>query len=91
MQIFGPEYLDPADEADETLDWTLLLGADTLAASSWSVAPAGPTLVDGGHTTTTATVRFKGGAAATDYVLTNSVVLASGQKFARGILVRVRT
>lgn len=74
-------YSAPKDaEATEDfeIDWTAVVGADTIASSTWEV-PTGLTLVQSSNTTTTATARLSGGTAGESYVVKNKVTLASGQ------------
>lgn len=74
----------PSETFDGTINWaTRGLGADTISSSSWSVSPAGITILSGGQapsfTNTTTTAWFSGGTAGVTYTVTNTITTAGGR------------
>ena len=78
MEVFR---IDPNDEADYAVDWAPFIGADTIAAVSWTV-PAGVTSVGQSNTATAAKIRLSGATLGAPYVVSCRITLtASGEKF----------
>lgn len=82
MKLRWPQK-DPSDVADYQIDWALLLGSDTISASSW-VAPAGFTVNSQSFTATTATVWLSSGAAGV-HQITNTITTSGGRTFERSV------
>jgi len=80
---------DPADRLDYQIDWSAWLDADAIAASAWTV-PAGLTEYAASNTTTLATVWLTGGAAGSEYLVTNQITTAGGRIAQRSIRLVVR-
>jgi hypothetical protein len=80
---------DPNDEVDYQVDWTHLLGADSIATSQWNI-PDGLTGVSMSKTMTTTTVFVNGGTSGEDYTIINRVVTGDGRTFERYVIVPVR-
>lgn len=84
---------DPNDKLDTGFDWDahdfLANRSTTIASSTWVVA-SGLTSASTSNTTTKTLIRILGGTANTDYVVTNRVVLASGEQYERSVRIRVR-
>ena len=75
---------DPSAILDYTIDWTVWLGTDTLATSSWTVA-SGITKGADTHTTVKSTVWLSGGTAGASYDAVCTVTTASGRTDQRTI------
>lgn len=80
---------DPAAVIDYLRDWSEWLGEDTILTSTW-IAPAGITVEDDTHTTTTATVWLSGGDVGLSYEVTNRVTTAGGRTDDRTMTIVVR-
>jgi hypothetical protein len=84
---------DPQAKLPYSLDWSQVLsqlgGAVTITSSTWSVQ-VGITKDSDSFTSLNATVRLSGGAAGTDYEVTNHVVFSDGSEDERTILIMVR-
>ena len=82
---------DPSDDQDYGIDWTAWLGADTIATSTWTITPSGPTKHDESNSTTTTTVWVTGGTAGQSYRVTNRIVTSNSpaRTKERTILLRV--
>jgi hypothetical protein len=80
---------DPSDVIDYVIDWSGVLGADTISTSTWSI-PAGITQNSESETTTTATIWLSGGTSGTDYPIVNTIVTAGGRTWSRTFVVPVR-
>ena len=78
------------EKADFTIDWSELLGVDTIASSAWSV-PAGitQTTPSPSFTNTTTTIWLSGGTAGVEYDLLNTVTTASARIFPRSLRIKV--
>lgn len=75
---------DPDEVLDYVKDWTDELAGDTIATSTWSILPTGPTLSGTASTTTSATVFVASIAAGAMYSLLNTVVTAGGRTYQSG-------
>lgn len=80
---------DPADTFDYEIDWTDVLGEDTITISRWGV-PDGISGVSGSNTTTTTTIWVAGGTSGTDYGVVNEITTADGRVVARTMIIPVR-
>ena len=84
---------DPAATLDYAVDWHAdYLNGDVLSQSRWDVTPVetgGVSIISSRFDPGVATVTAAGGVSGHVYQLTNSVVLASGLKDSRSIVVRV--
>lgn len=69
---------DPNEVADYVRDWSAILGADTIATSTWT-PDTGITVNSSSNTTTTATVWLSGGTDGTNYGVLNRIVTAGGR------------
>lgn len=76
MTLYWPDK-DPQEVKSYEVDYNALLGADTIASSSWAVDVAGLTLTPT-FTGVYARVTISGGAAGTIYTLTNTITTAAG-------------
>lgn len=79
---------DPQETLDHSLDWSDFLGTDTIATSTWSVSPTGPTLSNAANTTTTATVFMSGVSLRAIYALSNKIVTTAGRTAERSLTIR---
>ena len=73
---------DPDEVLDYQIDWSTLLGTDTIITSTWVFADAqdNALVMDSNtHTTTTATVWLSAGTAGTTYQLTNRITTLGGR------------
>jgi len=88
MSIF---LKDPDASLTYTVDWAGrgYLDGDAIAASAWSVEPAGLAITGETLAGALASATVSGGVAGHDYLLTNRVTLASGQIDERSITIRV--
>lgn len=84
---------DPDAVLDYAVDWGAeYLGADSLAASGWSVEPVEPggvTIAGTSFDAGIATVKAGGGIAGRLYRLVNQVALISGRVDSRSVVLRV--
>lgn len=80
---------DPTDIFDYEIDWSDVLGEDTILISKWDIA-SGLTGVSGSNTSSTTTVWVSGGTAGIDYGVTNEITTTDGRTVARTMLVPVR-
>lgn len=82
---------DPDAVIDYQFDWSNYLpSGDTIATSSWSVAPTGELAIDSdSNTATTATAFVSGGVVRKTYRLVNQIVTAGARTEERSIIVRV--
>ena len=87
--LFGDRVKAPADILDVELDWSPLIGTDAIAGSQWE-ADSGVTVAPLSAASPKTRARISGGAVDTACAVTNTVTLASGQKFERAFLVLVR-
>lgn len=81
---------DPDAIADYTIDWSAVLGADTIATSTWT-ADSGITIVSDSHGTQTALVRLSGGTLQESYSVRNRIVTAGAQQFENTITVTIQS
>jgi len=77
-QIIATFQKASAATLDYQIDWSDMLGADTIATSSWDV-PTGITSSSPSNTTTTATIFLAGGTLGQQYIVTNTVTTAGGR------------
>ena len=87
-------YKDPESVEDFVFDWTKILAGDTITGSAWEITGGGTGGVVASTSTndaSTATARLTGGVVGVTYTVKNLVTLASGQRKARSILVKVLT
>lgn len=77
--------IDPSDLLDYVMDFSGILGSDSIATVSWAVTGTGATEVSGlrSNTAKTATVWLNGGVAGQDAMITASVVSVGGREFDR--------
>lgn len=82
---------DPDEVKDYDVNWSDLLGTDTISSSAWSVVSGSGLTIDSNSTTTTVTkVWLSAGTAGTDYTLLNRVVTAGGRTYDQTCKLRVR-
>ncbi|WP_321471134.1 hypothetical protein [uncultured Paludibaculum sp.] len=79
---------DPQSTLDYFVDWSLWLGADTISASTWTVAN-GLRKVSDTHDGSTAVVWLQGGQPGMHYTVTNRIATAAGRTDERSFVVRV--
>jgi len=81
---------DPAETLDHSIDWSDFLATDTVAASAWSVTPAGPTLSQEsiGAAATSTACYLAGVALGQVYRLANQITTAAGRIAERSLTVR---
>ena len=66
--------IDPDAKLDYGVDWSAWLPTGvTIATSTWTITPAGPTLSGQANSTTATTVWVEGCTAGTVYTLTNRI------------------
>lgn len=76
----GQRTKDSADIRIYTINWARFLGAlSTTISSSTFVVDSGLTKVSESNTTTSAAVKVSGGTSDQSYVVTNTIVTASGE------------
>ena len=81
---------DPNASLDYRIDWSDWLGTDTIAASTWTVFPAGGlTLGSASAATKTATTFLSGGTAGQVVRVTNRITTALGRIDNRSFNVRL--
>lgn len=82
---------DPAASLDYTIDWGAgYLGFERIAASSWTIEPAGElSIVSSSANETLTTVTLAGGVSGTVYRVTNHVVLTDAREDERALMLRV--
>lgn len=74
---------DPSDILDYQIDWSPLIGTDTITASVW-VAPAGFTVQSQSFTGTAATIWLAGGAAGV-HRIQNTITTSGARTFERSV------
>jgi hypothetical protein len=79
---------DPLEVLDYSLDWTIWLAGDTIAASSWVITPAGPTLSGQAQTGAATVCLVAAVTLAGVYRLTNTVTTAQGRTSDRSLTIR---
>jgi len=79
---------DPQATLDYTIDWSVWLGTDTIATSTW-IFDAGITQVSASLSGAQATVWVSGGSVGILYSVTNRITTAAGRTDERSILIRV--
>lgn len=78
--------IDPDALLDYSVDWSdWLPSTDTIATSTWSISPSGPTLSSSTNDTTTTTIWVDGCTAGVTYTLTNHITTADGREDDRTI------
>lgn len=85
------KLVDPDATEDFSFDWTNYLseiGNDTIATSTWSVSPSGPTLSNDSNTDYAAVCYISGCEAGIVYSLSNKIVTALGRTAERSISLR---
>ncbi|WP_042776620.1 hypothetical protein [Sinorhizobium fredii] len=91
MALTWPAVKDPNEVKDYSLDWSDLLGADTISSSTWTVSEGSGLVVDSSSNTTTATtVWLSAGTDVTNYSLLNRVVTAGGRTYDQTVRLKVR-
>lgn len=80
---------DPSDVLDYSMDWSAVLGADTIATSTWTV-PDGLTVGITSHNDTTSTIWLSGGTANTGYTIANLITTAGGRTIEQSVRLIVR-
>jgi hypothetical protein len=78
----------PSSELDYIFDWSLWLGNDTIASSSWTVS-TGLTKKSDSNTTTTATIWLTGGTDKNNYTISNTIITAGNRKETKELIVKV--
>lgn len=73
---------------DYHVDWSDLLGADTIQQSTWDV-PSGLVSSNPAFTATTAVIWLEGGVSGESYEVTNTIVTAAGREDSRHIVLMV--
>ena len=79
---------DPGAVLDYVVDWSVWLGTDTIATSTWTVG-TGLTQASASNTTTMATCWLSGGTAGQSYSATNRIVTAGGRTDERTLTITV--
>lgn len=89
--VVGTLIKDPAETRYYRMDWSAHLGTDTISTSSWTI-PAGLTLVANGVVSgnTKTYVLLSGGTANQSYILTNTIVINTGEIYQRSGRLDVR-
>lgn len=85
-------YIHSSNEiAQYQMAWADEVGdGDSISTSTWAIVPTGPTLASPGFVGTTTFVDVSNlSATVRDYVLTNTVVLASGDTYSNSIFLTV--
>lgn len=77
--MVGTTSKDTADILWYSIDWSIWLGADTIASSVWTV-PAGITKVTSTNTSTKTLIKISGGTTATSYTVTNTITTTTDQE-----------
>lgn len=89
--VVGVVPKDPEDMKQFYMDWSAVLGTDTIVASTWTVPSEvtveNSSILTGGRITS---VLLSGGVARVNYLITNTVTFASGQIRQRTGLLSVR-
>ena len=80
---------DPDAVLDYQIDWSDLLGDDTITSSEW-VASDGITIDSNSFADTAATVWLSGGTVGQDYAVTNHITTDGGREDDRTITIMVR-
>lgn len=80
---------DPDAVLDYQVDWSVWLGDDTIASSTW-IVPDGITKGFDANTTTTATIWLSGGIAGLNYTITNRITTDNGRTDDRTITIQVQ-
>lgn len=80
--------IDPNENQNITFDWSDVLGSRTIASSSWSIAPTGPTLNNQANTDTTTTCYVSGVTAGQVYRLINRITTSASTTEERSMTLR---
>ncbi len=81
---------DPAARLDYAVDWSAdFLGAATIAASDWTVAPAGAAISATVMAATRTGATIAGGVPGTVYRVVNHITLSDGRTDDRALLIRI--
>lgn len=81
---------DPSEVMDYTINWTnLLVGAETISTSTWSVSPSGLTLGTESDATPNTSIWLSGGTAGTTYMVNCRITTSGGRTHERTILIEV--
>lgn len=80
---------DPDANLDYGFDWALWLDGDEIASSTW-IVDAGITTANENFNSTKTTVYLSGGAAGSNYKITNRITTDSGRTDDRSFELRVR-
>lgn len=80
---------DPDAVLDYQNNWVLELNSDTIVSSAWTVEDSGIAIESSSNTTTTATVIVSGGENGSSYVVSNHVIMASGNEDTRRIKFKI--
>lgn len=91
MALTWPSPKDPNEVKDYGLDWSALLGDDTITTSAWSVDDAGLTIGTTSNTTTATTVWVSSGSPGVTYSLLNRIITAGGRTYDQTVKLKVRT
>jgi len=88
MTLIYADEKRTASTEDFQLDWSLVVGVDSIASSVWTIT-TGLTQVSSSNTTTSATVRLTGGVPGHSYTASNVVTLLSGVTQIQSLLIPV--
>ena len=83
MTVMRWDDMDASDVDDFTIDFSAELGAETIAACTWSATPSALTIGADSFTATTATVRLSAGTSGTDYSVTATATTSGGRVLQR--------
>jgi len=88
-QRLGQVYQAVSESIRRSVDWSGLLGTDTITTTTWTTKPTGLTLAGTGQTPTSTTIELSGGIAGVTYTVENEIVFAGTQKRKRHFLLTV--
>lgn len=81
---------DPNTVADYQIDWSTLLGADTISGTPVWTVPTGLTKDSQSNTTTTSTIWLSAGVAGVTYTVSCRITTAAGRTFDEDLIISVK-
>lgn len=92
MSKTWPSGKDPDEVKDYVVDWSALLGTDTISTSTWSVVEGVALTIDSdSNDDTTTTVWLSGGTVGSNCELLNRVTTAGGRTYDQTCKLKVRS
>lgn len=81
---------DPDEVLDYGFDWSAWLAGDTIATSTWTITPSGPTSSNPTKDATSTTVWLSGGTNGGQHTVVNRITTAGGRTAEKALTVVIQ-